>query len=59
MKASTEDKIQGTAHEVKGAIKEKAGKAVGNPSLEHRGQDEKAAGKLQKKIGDIEKVLEK
>jgi uncharacterized protein YjbJ (UPF0337 family) len=59
MKDSTKDKAQGTAHEVKGAIKEKVGHVVGNPKLEQEGYDEKVAGKVQKKIGDIEKVIEK
>jgi len=59
MKDSTKDKAQGTVHEVKGAIKEKVGHAVGNPRLEEEGANEKVAGKVQKKIGDVEKVIEK
>jgi uncharacterized protein YjbJ (UPF0337 family) len=59
MKDSTKDKIQGAAHEVKGAVKEKVGRATGDPRLENSGADEKVGGKIQKKIGDIEKVLEK
>ena len=59
MKPSTNDQIEGTLHEVKGKVKEKAGQVVGNPDLEDEGQGEKIAGKVQKKIGQIEKVLEK
>jgi uncharacterized protein YjbJ (UPF0337 family) len=59
MKASTHDKMHGTSHQLKGAIKEKTGLAIGNPGLEKRGHDEKIDGKAQKKMGDIEKVLEK
>jgi len=46
-------------HEVKGKIKEKAGKVTANPDLTAEGQDEKVAGTVQKKVGQIEKVLEK
>jgi uncharacterized protein YjbJ (UPF0337 family) len=59
MKDSTKDKIEGTTHEVKGAVKEKVGHATNNPDLEADGKGEKVAGKVQKKVGDIEKVLEK
>jgi uncharacterized protein YjbJ (UPF0337 family) len=58
MKSSTTDKIEGTIKEVKGAIKEQAGKAVGNPDLQDRGTAEKLAGKVQKKVGDVKKVVE-
>lgn len=59
MKDSTKDKIEGKLHEVKGAVKEKVGRAADDPELEAEGTDEKVAGKIQKKVGDIEKVIEK
>jgi uncharacterized protein YjbJ (UPF0337 family) len=59
MKDSTKGKIQGKVREVKGAMKERAGRATNNPALEGEGTDEKLGGKIQKKVGDIEKVLEK
>ena len=59
MKDSTKDKVAGKAHEVKGAIKEKIGHATNNPNLQDKGTDEKVGGKMQKKVGDIEKVFEK
>jgi uncharacterized protein YjbJ (UPF0337 family) len=59
MKDSSKDKMAGAAHELKGKVKEKVGHAVGNPDLEAEGTDEKIAGKIQKKVGDIEKVIEK
>jgi uncharacterized protein YjbJ (UPF0337 family) len=59
MKPSTKDQIQGDLHQLKGTIKEKAGHVTSNPSLEHEGQNEKVAGKVQKKIGQIEEVIEK
>ena len=58
MKESTKDKIEGTLHEAKGKVKEESGKAVGNPDLQDRGTGEKVAGKVQKKVGDVEKVFE-
>ena len=58
MKNSTSDRIEGKAHEVKGKIKEKVGRATNNLNLEDQGQDEKIGGKVQKKIGQVEKVLE-
>jgi uncharacterized protein YjbJ (UPF0337 family) len=59
MKDSTKDKVQGTLHETKGAVKEKVGDVTKNPNLRDQGTDEKIAGKIQKKAGDIEKVFEK
>ena len=58
MKESTKDKIEGTLHEAKGKVKEESGKAIGNPDLQDRGTGEKVAGKVQKKVGDVEKVFE-
>ena len=57
MKSSTKDKIKGSARETKGKVKETAGKAVGNPNLRDRGTAEKVGGKVQRKIGDVEKVF--
>jgi uncharacterized protein YjbJ (UPF0337 family) len=59
MKQSTEDKAKGKFHEVKGKVKEKVGRATNNPDLESEGQVEKAGGKFQKKVGQVENVLEK
>lgn len=59
MKKSTIDQVEGTFHNVKGAVKEAAGKLNKDPELEGEGIGEKIAGKVQKKIGEIEKVLGK
>lgn len=59
MQDSTKDKLEGKAHELKGAVKEKLGKAINNPDLEDEGTGEKVGGKVQKKVGDVEKVFEK
>jgi uncharacterized protein YjbJ (UPF0337 family) len=56
-KPSTKDELEGNLHDVKGAVKEKAGKVVNDPDLESEGQAEKIAGKIQKKVGQVEKVL--
>jgi uncharacterized protein YjbJ (UPF0337 family) len=57
MKLSTDDKATGTLHEVKGAIKQKAGQLVGNPCLEDKGRTEKYAGKVQNFVGKVEKAV--
>jgi uncharacterized protein YjbJ (UPF0337 family) len=54
MKDSTKDKAEGKAHEVKGAVKEKIGRAAHNFNIETEGSDEKAEGKAQKKVGQAE-----
>jgi uncharacterized protein YjbJ (UPF0337 family) len=59
MSDSMKDKAQGTAHEVKGKVKEKIGQVTNDPDLEGEGKGEKIGGKIQKKIGDVEKVFEK
>jgi uncharacterized protein YjbJ (UPF0337 family) len=59
MKTSTQDEIAGKIHEVKGKIKETVGNVTNNPSLEGEGIGENLAGKIQKKIGQVEKVIEK
>jgi uncharacterized protein YjbJ (UPF0337 family) len=59
MKPSTKDELQGKLHEAKGKVKETVGHVTNDPELEAKGQGEKIAGKVQKKVGQIEKVLEK
>jgi uncharacterized protein YjbJ (UPF0337 family) len=58
MEPSTKDQLEGTLHEVKGAIKESAGNLTGNPGLEGEGKVERTAGKVQQKLGQVEKALE-
>ena len=59
MKPSTKDEITGRIHEAKGKVKEKVGQLTNNPKLEGEGTGEKIAGKVQHKIGQVEKVIEK
>jgi uncharacterized protein YjbJ (UPF0337 family) len=47
MKPSTTDQVTGKFHEVKGDVKEKAGRVTNNPNLETEGQAEKLTGKVQ------------
>ena len=57
MKRSIKDKAKGNFHQVKGAVKEKVGRTMNNPRLQAEGQDEKISGKVQKKIGQLEKII--
>jgi uncharacterized protein YjbJ (UPF0337 family) len=59
MKSSTRDQAQGTFHEIKGTVKEVAGKLSDNPKLQVEGTIEKIAGKVQEKLGQVKKVLGK
>lgn len=59
MKPSTEDKVEGKIHEVKGTVKENLGKLTNNPDLEAEGTAERVTGKVQQKIGQVERVIEK
>ena len=59
MRPSTQNEIAGKVHEVKGTIKEKVGRLTNDPDLEGEGIGEKIAGKVQKKIGRVEKALGK
>ena len=56
MKESAQGEGTGRFHEVKGTIKEKAGELTNDPDLEGEGIGEKIAGKIQKKIGQLEKA---
>ncbi len=59
MKSSTKDQAEGTFHELKGKVKEVAGKLSDNPKLKAEGTGERIAGKVQGKFGQFKKVLGK
>jgi uncharacterized protein YjbJ (UPF0337 family) len=59
MSQSTNDRIEGKFHEMKGKIKETVGQVSNNPDLESEGQVENLGGKIQKKVGQVEKIFEK
>jgi uncharacterized protein YjbJ (UPF0337 family) len=58
MKPGTTNQIKGKFHEVKGDVKKAVGQLTNDPNLEAEGRTEAIGGKVQKKIGQIEKVLE-
>jgi uncharacterized protein YjbJ (UPF0337 family) len=45
------DRIAGTAHQIKGAVKETVGKLTGDAKTQAEGAAEKAAGKVQNIVG--------
>lgn len=57
MKNSTKDKAKGRFHEVKGKMKEVAGKLSNNPKMKAEGTREMIAGKVQGKVGGVKKIL--
>lgn len=59
MKRSTKDNAKGTFHELKGNVKLKVGRATNNSRLKAEGLGENLAGKVQKAVGKLEKVIEK
>ena len=59
MKSGTRDEAEGKWHKVKGKIKEIAGKLNDDPKLEDEGTNEKIAGNVQEKIGQVKKVVGK
>jgi uncharacterized protein YjbJ (UPF0337 family) len=59
MKSSTQDKAEGTAKDLKGKVKEGAGKLVGNERLQTEGRLDQVDGKAQKKVGDVKKVFDR
>ena len=58
MKSSTKDQVEGKVHEMKGSLKEAAGKAAGRPDVQDEGTAERITGTVQKKVGQIKKVFE-
>ena len=59
MANSTRQQIEGKLHEAKGEAKEKAGELTNDPALAEEGRTEKIAGTVQKKLGELEKLLGK
>jgi uncharacterized protein YjbJ (UPF0337 family) len=48
-----DDRVKGSMKNVKGTVKEGAGKALGDSKLEGEGRAEKWTGKIQNAIGSI------
>jgi uncharacterized protein YjbJ (UPF0337 family) len=53
------DRIAGAAKQTKGAIKEAAGKALGDAKLVADGKSDKVEGKVQNAIGGLKDALRK
>jgi uncharacterized protein YjbJ (UPF0337 family) len=47
------DRVEGVAHQAKGAVKEAAGKGTGDKKTQAEGAVEKAAGKVQNTAGGV------
>ncbi len=53
-----ENRIVGAAKQVKGAIKQAAGKVSGNPDLEAEGRADKLEGTVQNAAGKLEDAID-
>jgi uncharacterized protein YjbJ (UPF0337 family) len=51
------DRIEGSAKQTKGAVKEAAGKVLGDKKLETDGKADKAAGKVQNTLGGLKDAV--
>jgi uncharacterized protein YjbJ (UPF0337 family) len=51
------DRIAGSAEQAKGAVKEVAGKILGDKKLETDGKTDKAAGQVQNAIGGLKDAV--
>ncbi len=47
------DRMEGMAHQAKGAVKEGAGKLTGNRTMQAKGIAEKNLGKVQNNVGKL------
>jgi len=51
------DRIAGSAKEIKGVVKQVAGKALGDAKLEADGKADKIEGKVQNAVGGLKDTL--
>jgi len=51
------DRIEGSATQAKGALKEAAGKATGDSKLKSEGAADKATGKVQNAVGGVKDAV--
>ena len=59
MKSSIRDKAEGKFHKVRGKLKEIAGALGDDPKLKAAGTYEKIAGRVQEKIGQAKRALDR
>lgn len=57
MKNSTQNKVEGAAKDLKGKAREAAGNVTRDPKMRDEGRADQAEGKVQKKVGDVQKVF--
>jgi uncharacterized protein YjbJ (UPF0337 family) len=55
MKSGLRDQVEGTAKEIKGAVKQKIGRETGDIETTAKGKVDEAKGKLQRKTGEIKR----
>jgi uncharacterized protein YjbJ (UPF0337 family) len=51
------DRIEGSAEQAKGAVKQAAGKVLGDKKLETEGKTDKIAGKFQNAVGGVKDAV--
>jgi uncharacterized protein YjbJ (UPF0337 family) len=51
------DRVEGSAEQAKGKVKEVAGKATGDSKLESEGKGDQVKGKIQNTIGGLKDTL--
>jgi uncharacterized protein YjbJ (UPF0337 family) len=51
------DRVEGAAHQAKGAVKEAAGKVMGDKKTQAEGTAEKTAGKVQNAAGGVKDAV--
>jgi uncharacterized protein YjbJ (UPF0337 family) len=51
------DRIEGSANQAKGAVKEAAGKVTGDSKLKAEGAAQKTAGKVQNAVGGMKDAV--
>ena len=59
MKQGTKERAKGSVRELQGKIKTKVGGATKNRRLQAEGIGDQIAGKLQKKLGEVEQAFDK
>jgi uncharacterized protein YjbJ (UPF0337 family) len=53
------DRVEGIAKQVKGTVKETAGKVMGDAKLQAEGKADKVAGKVQNTVGGAKDAVRK
>ena len=56
-KVMDKDRVEGSAKQVKGAVKETIGKVVGDAKLEAEGKADKTEGKVQNAVGGLKDAV--